>query len=100
MQQRREVFSFRGGLCIYAPRRRPEAVSKLESREEEKWTTGSSLLKALTAAAYINKETTWEKLGSTGVGSPSVGTLLHFRRNAICEAVVTLVPGVVIFEHI
>ena len=78
----------------------PEAVSKLESTEEERWTTGSSLLKALKAAANINKETTWEKLGSTGMGSPGVGTLLHFKGNEICEAVVTLVPGVVVFEHI
>lgn len=77
----------------------PEAVSKLDSTEEERWTTGSSLLKALKAAANIKKETTWEKLGSTGMGSPSAGTLLHFKGNEICTAVVTLVPGVVIFEH-
>lgn len=62
--------------------------------------TGSSLLKALKATANIKKETTWEKLGSTEVGSPSIGTLLHFKGNEICEAVVTLVPGVVIVEHI
>lgn len=61
---------------------------------------GYWLLIALKAAANINNKTTWEKLGSMGMGCPSVGTLLHFKGNEVCEAVVTLVPGVVIFEHI
>lgn len=47
----------------------------------------------------INKETAWEKSGSMGMGSPSVEILLCIKGNEICEAVATLVPGVVIFEH-
>jgi len=57
------------------------------------------LLKALKAAANINKEITWEKLESPGMGCSSVGTVLHFKGNEICEAVVTLVSGVVVLEH-
>lgn len=53
----------------------PEAVSKLESIEEERCTTSSLLFKALKATANINKETKWEKLGITGMCSPSTGTL-------------------------
>lgn len=55
---------------------------------------------SLKAASNLNKETAWEKSGSTGMGSPSAGTLLCIKENEICEAVASLVPGVVIFEHI
>lgn len=54
---------------------------------------------SLKEESNINKETTQEKSGSTGMASPSAGTLLCIKGNEIYEVAATLIPGVVIFEH-